>query len=252
MSNDHLAFGIDLSKYNTSPDGKVKPNFDVIASYQPEVVFIAMRAGISWGYQDPWFSYYFSEVTRIGRVKLAYHVLYPGESAVAQMDNFFRILGNIDFDHVPLVLDLELHHNQSTSRITACTRDSLDIISKRTGRTPIIYSRAMWVNQYLRVADLPMVHWWLAQYRWSWPYPLYTPEYISPPSLPNGVKLWLAHQSTCRGYSIGSKSMYYMDHNRWNGDKKDVLLFANLIAKIPLICPVDGEDCPRLFANSKD
>jgi len=90
MSNENLAFGIDLSKWNTSPDGKHKPDFDAIAAHSPEVVFIAMRAGISWGYQDPWFSYYMAEAQRIKRVCLAYHVLFPGQPAAAQMDNFFR------------------------------------------------------------------------------------------------------------------------------------------------------------------
>jgi GH25 family lysozyme M1 (1,4-beta-N-acetylmuramidase) len=104
MPNDNLAFGIDLSRYNTSADGKVKVDFEVIAAHQPEVVFIAMRAGVSWGYQDPWFAYYLAEAQRIERVCLAYHVLYPGEPVVAQMDNFFRILGDVDLSQVPLVL----------------------------------------------------------------------------------------------------------------------------------------------------
>ncbi len=249
MTNSSLAFGIDLSKYNTSPDGKQKPDFDVIAAHQPEVVFVAMRAGISWGYQDPWFAYYFSEVTRIGRIRLAYHVLYPGESAGAQMDHFFRILGGIDFEKVPLVLDLELHHNQSVSRITQCTREAVQIMTKRTGRTPMIYSRAGWVDQYLRVSDLPPVFWWLAQYRWPWPYPLYTPEYESPPVLPKGVSHWSVHQTAARGASIGAKAMHYMDYNRWNGTKQDVYRFVGQQYLEPLICPVDGQACPRLMAE---
>ncbi len=93
MSNDKFAFGVDISRYNTSPDGRTKVDFDRIAAHDPKVVFIAMRTGVSWGYQDPWFAYYFAEAGRIGRARLAYHVLYPGESAQAQMDNLFRILG---------------------------------------------------------------------------------------------------------------------------------------------------------------
>ena len=246
MPNEQLAFGIDISKYNTSPDGKQKPDFDIIAAHQPEVVFIAMRAGISWGYQDPWFSYYFSEVTRINRIRMAYHVLYPGESPTAQMDNFFRILGDIDFDMVPLVLDLELHHNQTISRITQCTVDALKLIKDRTGRIPFIYSRANWINQYLIVSALPPVHWWLAQYRYTWPYPLYTPEYESPPALPNGVGTWTVHQTAMRGKSIGARAMHYMDYNRWNGTKVDVYALVGEKILEPLICPVDGELCPRL------
>jgi GH25 family lysozyme M1 (1,4-beta-N-acetylmuramidase) len=243
MTNSNFAFGIDLSRYNTSPDGKIKVNFDTIAAHDPEVVFIAMRAGISWGYQDPWFSYYFAEAGRIGRVRLAYHVLYPGESPQYQMDNFFRILGDIDFSVTPLVLDLELDHGQTVSRITKCTSDSLKIIQKRTGRIPIIYSRASWVNPFLRVSDLPPVFWWLAQYRWPLPYPLYTPEYPCPPALPSGVSSWLVHQTASRGASIGAKANHYMDYNRWNGSKSDILKFIGQVPLVPVICPLDGLPC---------
>ena len=245
--NEGLAFGIDLSKYNTSPDGKKKVNFDVIAEHDPYISFIAMRAGISWGYQDPWFSYYFKESQRIGRVRLPYHVLYPGEPPNAQMDNFFRILGDVDYLTIPLVLDVELHHNQSKARITECTEKSMRIINKRTGRIPIIYSRKNWIDEHINVRELPPVHWWLAQYRYSLPYPLFTPEYQSPPPLPKFVKKYLTHQTAMRGKSIGAKAMHYMDYNRWNGTVEDVFRFAGTTQQVPLECPVDGERCPRLF-----
>ena len=129
MVNENFAFGVDLSRYNTSPDGKVQVDFDRIAAHQPKVAFIAMRAGISWGYQDPWFSRYFAEAGRIGRARLAYHVLYPGESAEAQMDNFCRILGDADLARTPLVLDLELDHGYSAARITATTVAACGILA---------------------------------------------------------------------------------------------------------------------------
>jgi GH25 family lysozyme M1 (1,4-beta-N-acetylmuramidase) len=249
MTNTEFAFGIDLSRYNTSPDGKQQVDFNVIAAHEPEVVFIAMRAGISWGYQDPWFGFYFREAGRIGRVRLAYHVLYPGEPALAQMDNFFRILGEADLGRTPLVLDLELDHGQSVGRITGTTAAACRIIQERTGRTPVLYSRAGWVNQFLRVADLPPVHWWLAQYRWPRPYPLTTPEYPCPPALPEGVSSWLAHQTGSRGASIGAKAAHFMDYNRWNGSRADVLAYVGESPVEPVICPLDGAVCPVKQSN---
>ncbi len=65
MVNDNFAFGVDISRYNTSPDGRTKVDFDRIAAHDPKVVFIAIRTGVSWGYQDPWFAYYFAEAGRI-------------------------------------------------------------------------------------------------------------------------------------------------------------------------------------------
>lgn len=247
MSNSHRAFGIDLSRYNTHSDGKTLVDINTIARHDPEVVFIAMRAGISWGYQDPWFSYYFQEAQRIGRVRMAYHVLYPGESPTAQMDNFFRILGTADYDKTPLVLDLELDHGQSKARITRCAADAVTRLTQRTGRIPFIYSRASWINLFLDVSSLPPVHWWFANYLWPLPYPLYTAEHPGPPALPVGVRTWTIHQTASRGKSIGSPA-YYMDYNRWNGTKQDVLAFVGEPVKEPIECPVDHLPCPRIFA----
>lgn len=243
MPNSHLAFGIDLSKYNTSADGKKLVNFDTIAAHSPKVSFIGMRTSISWGYQDPWFSYYFQEAARIGRVRMPYHVIYPGESPANQMDNFFRILGEIDFKTVPLVLDLEIDHGYTPSRITQTTAECIRIITTRTGRIPIIYSRALWVNQFLRVAALPPVHWWLAQYRYSWPFPLFTPEFPCPPTLPPGVSSWSFHQTCQRGASIGATAMHYMDYNRFNGSEQELNQFASLTVHQPVICPLDDQPC---------
>ena len=246
MSNNNLAFGIDLSRWNTSADGKKKVDFDLIAAHDPEVSFIAMRAGVSWGYSDPWFTYYMAEARRINRIRLAYHVLFPGENPITQMDNFFHILGDINFAQVPLVLDLELDHGQSKRRITDTTTDAVNIIIKRTGHKPFIYSRANWINQFVFVPHLPPVYWWLAQYRWPLPYPLYTPEHTTPPMLPVGVTTWQVHQTASRGASIGAAAMHFMDYNRWNGTKEQLLKFVGMEAKKPLLCPIDSKPCPRL------
>ena len=44
--NKQYAFGIDLSVYNGSADGKRRPDFDRIAAHQPRVAFAALRAGL--------------------------------------------------------------------------------------------------------------------------------------------------------------------------------------------------------------
>ena len=248
-SNQELAFGIDLSRYNTSADGRKKVNFDGIAGHDPQVSFIAMRAGISWAYQDPWFAYYLQEAERVGCLRLPYHVLYPAESALAQMDNFMRILGDADLENLRLVLDLELEHGCSKRRITDTVQACLQVLKRRCGRYPILYSRASWVDVYLNVDDLPDVDWWLAQYRWPRPFPLFTPEYPSPPRLPRGVGSWLIHQSAEKAPAIAAAGCYYMDYNRWNGGRRDVLRYFGQIDE-PLqevICPLDQLVCPVKF-----
>ena len=215
-------FGIDISRYNTSADGKKKVDFDIIAAHIPKVLYIAARCGISWGYQDPWFEYYWQEMERIKANRLAYHVLYPGESAQRQADNLFRIVQG-DWEHDRLVLDLELDHGYNKYTITKCTSQLLEICRSETGRYPIIYSRASWVDVHMNAKDLPKVDWWLAQYYYPRPYPFYTPEKPPPPRLPLHVFDWLACQTGEKCKSIGTPGNYYMDYNRWNGDVMDVV-----------------------------
>ena len=128
-----LPFGIDISSYQYSQDGTKKPDFAVMNA---KCDFVAVRAGISWGYTDRWFRYSWE---RIVRPRLAYHVVYPGESATRQMDHFMRIVQPGEHDR--LVLDMELDHGYSKARITNTLLECLEFILENTGRYPVIYSR---------------------------------------------------------------------------------------------------------------
>jgi GH25 family lysozyme M1 (1,4-beta-N-acetylmuramidase) len=242
--NDHLAFGIDISRYQYLPDGSKKMDFEAVAKHKdPFVSFVVCRAGISWGYQDPWFKRNWDEIGKIGDYRDgdpagrgAYHVIYPGEDPIAQVDNLFRIIGDgADWDHDRLVIDAELDHGQSEETITNAIRRFAYVCHTRTGRYPILYTRTQWLYAYTAWNDLAFMDMWLAQYRYPLPYPLYTPEYQCPPVLgygenqnnPRVVKEWLIHQTTDRGKSIGGAS-YFMDYNRWNGKHEDVMKYFGM------------------------
>jgi len=219
------AFGIDISKYQSSQDGSKKMDFTAVQNHTKEVTFIAARGGISWGYTDPMFRYYWDEMKRIKVMRIVYHVLYFGESALAQMDSLFKMLdGRANFAHDRIALDLEVAGINTRSRITATTQKCLDICKARTGFFPIVYSRADWVNSYLSVSNLPTLDWWLATYRKPLLSPFYTQEHDGPPYLPKGVSTYLIHQTGDKCKSIGGVS-HYMDYNRWNGEKAEVLRY---------------------------
>jgi len=212
-------FGIDISAYQYSQDGSRKPDFDLI---NEKCDFVAVRAGISWGYTDKWFEYSWSHVLR---PRLGYHVVYPGESATAQMKHFLNIVHPTQNDR--LVLDMELDHGYSKARITKTLVDCMNIIQTETGRYPVIYSRAYWINQFVDVNALPeKTDWWLANYLRSNPDPYFTPEMTPPPMLPNGVKNWLIHQTSKEqdGSKVGVVS-HYVDTNRWNGTHDELLAY---------------------------
>lgn len=237
------AFGVDLSRYNVSADLCHYPNFDELAVHKPQLRFIGLRTGQSWADKDPAFAVLVREAMRIGLCVLPYHVIYPGEPALKQVDFMLKLLEGIPLEKLRLVLDLELKHNQSRTTITNTTLCCLELLQQETGRYPIIYSNAGFVNENLAVRDLPQVDWWLAQYYFARPYPNYTAEYPSPPALPKGVTKWLIHQTTNRGPAIGGIGRY-MDYNRWNGDCKAVLAyFGRQESRAEAICPLDGLYC---------
>jgi N-acetylmuramoyl-L-alanine amidase len=221
------AFGIDISSHQANAEGTRRVNFDAIKNHAEPVSFIAARAGVSWGYRDPQFSYHWSQMGQLKVGRIAYHVPYFGESAVAQMDSLFKMLENkSDWAHDRIALDLEVAGINTRARITATTLNCLEICKSRTGRYPIVYSRANWVNTNLQVSDLPRLDWWLATYRRAAPSPFYTAEHPGPPMLPQGVDTYLIHQTGDRSKSIGAYSKY-MDYNRFNGDQAAVWKYFN-------------------------
>ena len=160
--------------------------------------------------------------------RMAYHVIYPGESAVSQMQHFLNIVRPTATDR--LVLDVELDHGQTKTKITDTLIKCLEYVREHTGRYPIVYSRAGWINQFVDVSQLPDVDWWLAHYLKALPYPQFTPEKTPPPALPKGVHKWLIHQTCEKGngaeYGVAS---HYVDLDRWNGTSDDIVAYFGLI-----------------------
>src|ERR1035437_5643674 len=119
MPSADLSFGIDISVY----DGKV--NWDVVATHiNPQVVFTGIRATVSWGYTDAQFPRNWSEAKSVSAARVArggfplfrcaYHVVYPSEDAVRQIDYFMTVVGP-DLGELPLVLDVELDQALATA-----------------------------------------------------------------------------------------------------------------------------------------
>ncbi|HMD87773.1 MAG TPA: glycoside hydrolase family 25 protein [Anaerolineaceae bacterium] len=236
MPSANLPFGIDVSVY----DGTV--NWDVVAAHSiPQVVFAGTRATVSWGYIDPQFSRNWSEAKRVSAARMArgslpiyrcaYHVVYPGEDAVRQIDHFMSVVG-ADHGELPLVLDVELDqglgHSAIADKVLACIQE----LARKAGRIPNIYSRALWVDEFITGYSngklntppdwLNFCDWWLAQY-------LKTPdEDPGPPNLPQGVDRArvVMQQTTDQGKPIGVASLS-ADYDRWQGDQASLETYAS-------------------------
>jgi GH25 family lysozyme M1 (1,4-beta-N-acetylmuramidase) len=227
-------FGIDLSKYQGMVD------WDVVAAHEPKVRFVGIRATVNWGYTDSWFSRNWSSAKNAGILRTAYHVIFPGESTNRQMTHFLSVVGD-DLGELPLTLDIELDHGYSYAKI----RDSLyacaSILESNTGKKPIIYSRALWVDEHVTgpAGRAPL---WLDQYKWWLAQYLRTPdEHPGPPAMPKGVSREnvIIHQTTQKGIPFGVETKQ-LDYDRWQGDLDSMYQFAGVKP------PEDGTKPPSI------
>ena len=119
-------------------------NFDVAIAHG--VQGMAARAGISWGYVDPWFeTNYQAAGQQENFYRTSYHVIWPDQDVVRQADSWFRVHPTRDV--VPRVIDLEVHRDQPANRIGDQTWAMSEIVLARDGIRPIIYSRYKFPNR---------------------------------------------------------------------------------------------------------
>jgi GH25 family lysozyme M1 (1,4-beta-N-acetylmuramidase) len=212
-----LPFGIDISKHQGNND---------FAKMRANTAFVIVKATESWGYTDPMFFKNWQGL--IGHNRGAYCYVWLSDDPLRQANHLIDIVtqAGVDWQYDRLVLDLEKGgHGLSKAEVSRRVLVMMERIKEVTGRYPILYSRAYWVNDNMLITDQRLVNadWWLAYYRTALPKPLYTPEMPPPPLMPNGVSKWLFHQ-TCergKGKEVGVGS-YYVDQNRFNGTRAEL------------------------------
>ena len=216
MADDRL-FGIDVSQYQGVLD------WDAIANHSPLVEFVGIRAGISWGYTDKWFSKNWAEAKRVGIIHTAYHVFYPADSPERQVDNFKKTVGD-DIGEFPVTADIELNHGLTPKQYSINLKRYLDLLEAAFGRKPIIYSRATFIDPFVGV-DFTKPYgnlylWWMAHYQKA------GVEMTDPPNIPKNVDRGnvIIHQNGDKFKAIGGPSSS-MDFNRWLKTTKE---FNNL------------------------
>jgi len=222
------AFGIDVSRH----DGLL--DYTKLAARRPRVVFMGFRATISWGYRDPFFAVNWVPAAGLGIARMAYHVVYPAENPLRQVDNLFAQIGSVFTDRDGIVLDVELEsgaHDVPVRVYTATVRRMADLIRARTGRLPILYSRAEFIDRRLDYRELRDLDLWLAAYLKTIPELGYANEHPGPPPLPRGADGWLIHQTGDKTPNICATSgKAYQDYNRWNGTEEDVRRYFGIDA----------------------
>ena len=235
-------FGVDISSYQGT-----NINYDLM---KQNTKFVAVRAGISWGYEDPVFAQSWRALK--GHNRIAYHVLYPSQDVTSQVNWLFDILSRAGFDAETdrLAIDIELWQGMTPQQVTTATERMYDQITERTGRKPIVYSGAWFTNSRMVISEkLKQVDWWLATYPAKGSAP--GTERPGPPLLPRGVTKWLIHQTseTGIGRNFGLPSGA-IDTNRWNGTLEDVQAYFGLTEQEPVDPPTDPDPEPELVLYS--
>ena len=235
-----LPFGIDISKYQSVND---------YAKIKESTAFVFVKATESWGYVDPKFVSNWQGLA--GHNRGAYCYVYLSEDPLRQANHLIDTVtkAGADWRYDRLVLDLEKSgHGLSKAEVARRVLVMMERIKEVTGRYPILYSRADWVNNNMLVTDprIANADWWLANYLSRKLFPLYTPEKSSPPLMPRGVSRWLIHQTGERGNggAVGVGS-YYVDTNRWNGTSEQVQAYFGFVGVPPE--PPDTDPEPIVF-----
>jgi hypothetical protein len=201
------------------------------------VAGIAARAGISWGYQDPFFDHHYIGAGIEGLYRTSYHVIYAGQPALQQADNWYKV--HPERDIIPRIIDLEVEiaglHPEKYAQTVA---EMSEIVLARDGVRPWIYSRYLlinaWLSPYWSENYLNAHYYFLAQYR-----TIMSLEHAGPPTLPNGLRRdrVVLHQTACKkaGYP-GEVESAAADYDRWElGDSLE--MYAWIAAKYGGITP---------------
>jgi len=211
--------GYDISKHNG------ETNFAIMFSTGAWIVI--PRATISWGYQDPWFPRNWIGPDDYDIAKTSYHVLYPRQKALPQMDNWYRTHPN--FSGLPRVLDVELVHNATGNEIADKTWECCEIIKTRDGYYPWMYSRYMFLNDHFTswtASEWEKIYLILAQYKWN-----RSIEHPGPATVPNNVppEMVLMQQTADKKKGApGLVESYAIDRLRWeqgNSTERKTLLY---------------------------
>lgn len=150
--------GVDVSAYQTSIDWQKLRNQNI------RFAFIKSTEGTH--YINEFFDTQWAGAKSAGILRGSYHYLRAAVDGAQQAD-FFLSKVNVQDGDLPPVLDLEEGYNEDASNFQWVdnTQKWLERIESKTGRKPIVYSRAFFLKDHLNAPlwarDYPT---WMAQY----------------------------------------------------------------------------------------
>jgi lysozyme len=197
-----LAFGIDVSHYQTSIDWN--------RAAQEGVSFAFIKATEGNTFVDPAFTAHWADAGHVSVLRAPYHYFRPRISAAAQADLFLaRTNGE---GELPPVLDLEATDGVAPPQLLMSIQSWLQLVLARVARAIVYTSPSFWNALPAGTSVDPRVDLWVA----AWGAP-------QPPTV-NGFSRWSFWQYTNRAAVLGVSSA--LDGNRFNGLGSDLQVYS--------------------------
>jgi lysozyme len=153
--------GIDVSNWQGSID------WDSVAASGITFAFAKASEGIT--FTDAWFARNWSEMSRVGLYRGAYHFGRPAFDPVAQANHFVDVVQPVSGD-LQLVLDLEVTDGRNPAQVWAWTQAFANQIYQLTGRPGMVYTGYyFWRDRVGNPADNLNLPLWIAAWGVSWP-----------------------------------------------------------------------------------
>lgn len=210
--------GIDVSYWNAGID------WPKVRAAGERFVFVKASEGAT--YADPTFDDNWRGAKSSGLLRGAYHFFHCNVDPKKQAGKFIDYVKSMNDDgELPPILDLETNDGQTKDKIIPRVKTWLDTVEEAFQKKPMIYSRAIFLQDNLsEMGGGPPV--------WARDYPLWVAQYPnvyvegSQPILPRGWFQWTFWQYSQTGRVTGINAK--VDLNVFNGSLEDLYRFAGI------------------------
>ena len=204
-ADGEIVEGIDVSKWQGHID------WDPVADAGIRFAFIRVNHGLAD--VDEQFDANWSEARRVGILRGAYQYFQPNDDATAQAQLLLSLMGELQPDDMPPVLDVEEADGESAASIQQKIHQWSDVVEAAIGRKPIIYTaKYFWQDGVGAPADFVDQPLWVANYG------------VDCPLIADPWPRWDFWQYSSTGSIPGISGNVDRDH--WNGSYAGLVDFA--------------------------
>ncbi len=193
--------GIDISHYQDEIDWEKLRNANIQGS---PINFVFIKATEGRDMLDENFNQNFFNAHKNGILRGAYHFFSTKSSGKEQADFFCKMV-QLDEGDLPPVLDVEVIGELSPGRLRTEVLRWMDIVEKRYGVKPILYTSYKFKTLYLNTSEFDAYPYWIAHY------------YVNSLQYEGEWKFW---QHTDAGHVDGIRN--YVDVNLFNGSYEEL------------------------------